>query len=423
MDFERIRHPEWMELRIGGRLDAASSAEVESEIDKILRGGELKVRLQMQEVDYISSAGIRVLIKYAKLLQDLGGEFFVERPSPMVRSVIDMTGLSQLLIAPQEEMKETGRAPDQHQREERHYGPLHCTVYPRIPAPPPLVCHLVGNPDKLIDGRFGPQDVTELSLPPGKLAVGLGAFGKDFEDCRGRFGEFLAAGGAAVSLACEKANTPDYLVTRGSLVPKVECLYALEAEGAFSHFVRFDTEENEPGTPLSRIVESVFDILATNVAAIAMVAETAGLVGASLKQSPLFPERGAGLFDFPAIRQWLSFTPERVCDRCTVFVAGVVTGEPPGPFEPFVRPLGRPRLPAGHFHAAAFTYRALPKGEIALEPTLATLFEEQSLTSMLHLLNDSRSIGGAGESLFVRGAMWIGHIGSVSTLPPRKDTP
>ena len=86
-----------------------------------------------------------------------------------------------------------------------------------------------------------------------------------------------------------------------------------------------------------------------------------------------------------------------------------------GALSPVLRPLGpKPDL-SGHFHAAAFTYRPVQKGEINLKDTVRSLFETQSLQGVLHLLGDDRSIAGAGESEFVRGAFWVGPISEIST--------
>jgi len=42
--------------------------------------------------------------------------------------------------------------------------------------------------------------------------------------------------------------------------------------------------------------------------------------------------------------------------------------------------------------------------------TVTTLFNEEQLQGILHLLNDHREINGTGESEFFRGACWIGPI-------------
>ena len=67
----------------------------------------------------------------------------------------------------------------------------------------------------------------------------------------------------------------------------------------------------------------------------------------------------------------------------------------------------------GHFHAAVFSHRTLPIGEIDLKGTVAALFEGQHFQGVLHLLADYREPAGLGESEFVRGACWAAPLGAV----------
>jgi hypothetical protein len=116
------------------------------------------------------------------------------------------------------------------------------------------------------------------------------------------------------------------------------------------------------------------------------------------------------LFSHPGVRRRLRFTPERLYDRALALVVGVATRAADTPGAAFLRPLGDGATPLGHFHAAAFAYKALSKGLISLEDTVASLFEEKTLLGILHLINDNREISGAGQSLFIRGAMWVSPV-------------
>ena len=61
----------------------------------------------------------------------------------------------------------------------------------------------------------------------------------------------------------------------------------------------------------------------------------------------------------------------------------------------------------GHFHAAVVPFRPLPRGSFAMGPTVQHLFTPGRVETVLHLLDDSRPILGAGESTFTRGAFWF----------------
>ena len=109
----------------------------------------------------------------------------------------------------------------------------------------------------------------------------------------------------------------------------------------------------------------------------------------------------------------MSFTSERAHPRSLALVVGVATRGKHPALGPLVRPLGDAASPAGHFHAAAFSYRPLQRGSIDLVPTVATLFQAETLQGILHLLPDDREVVGAGESEFVRGACWVGPISEI----------
>ena len=55
----------------------------------------------MAGVVYMSSAGIRVLLRVRKQLQALGGSFAVVNPSAAVRGVLEMVGLQVLFAEPE----------------------------------------------------------------------------------------------------------------------------------------------------------------------------------------------------------------------------------------------------------------------------------------------------------------------------------
>jgi hypothetical protein len=243
----------------------------------------------------------------------------------------------------------------------------------------------------------------------------VGALGDSFEDCEGRFGEFLAASGAVAYLPTDGTNVPDYFVPAHSSVPEVQVCYAAAFVGPFAKMARFKAKKDAGPLGLRPLVEAGLEFTGAKRLGFVMVAETTGLMGAALRRPPTQAASDRAPFEFPDVRKWLTFTAERAFARSLTLVVGIATQGDPGALGPVLRPLGpKPDL-VGHFHAAAFTYRPVQKGEIDLKETVRSLFETQSLQGVLHLLGDDRSIAGAGESEFVRGAFWVGPLAEVST--------
>ena len=333
----------------------------------------------------------------------------IVEPSPPVEKILGISGLTQLLSTPSAAQEEVEGTQD-HARKVERQG-VQYEVYNEAPGET-LEVRIVGDPELLRGCRFGDEQSTTIPFPEKGFALGLGAIGSDFASCRERFGEFLTVSGAVAYLPTDGTNTPDYLVSAGSSVPDISVLYGLECRGNFSHLARFETTSDHGATTLSGLADSCLVIADTDMAGMVVVAESNGLMGAALRRSPAVPADQSAPFSFPEIREWLSFTPERVFTRSVTLLVGVAQREGEGGLNSMVRPLGGGSTVSGHFHAAVFTYGPLQRGRIELRAVVAKLFETERLQTVLHLLNDDRSIVGVGQSEFTRGACWIGPLSS-----------
>lgn len=82
-------------LSLKGRLDAVSSKALEDELSGIDIKNE--VILDMEELEYISSAGLRILLSTSKRLSKGGGTLIALHPSEAVTEVFDVTGFTELI--------------------------------------------------------------------------------------------------------------------------------------------------------------------------------------------------------------------------------------------------------------------------------------------------------------------------------------
>jgi anti-anti-sigma factor len=383
-------------IRLAGRLDASWCDTVEKALTSAVRDGEHHLHLDMEKVDYISSAGLRVLFAVYKQLLAIKGSFAIRNPSANVRTVIQMVGIGSLIASEEaaaSSESEKGRA---HASTHAEYEIFSCPAAPfRLMA--------VGDESFL---RGVEQTAPELTrFDKTAFAIGVGALGSDLAENRTRFGEFLAAGGAAAFQPSDNSTRPDFVLSEGQLVPEGHLPLGLQGQGDFSLLVRFAARKEARTVGLSELSATALELAGTPAAALVAITETSGLVGASLRKSvadTATPDR----FAFPQIRDWLSFSAERVFRDSTSLVAGVAAREGTS-YQSLLRPHG---AVLGHFHAAAFPYRPLQKGRIGLTESIAGLFDTHSLQAVLHLLCDPREINGTGESEFFRGALWIAPI-------------
>jgi len=81
---------------IAGNLDSTTSPEAQKKLDAVLAGAR-KVVLDFSELDYISSAGLRVLLGAAKQLRASGGTLRMFGLNQSVREVFEISGFSAIL--------------------------------------------------------------------------------------------------------------------------------------------------------------------------------------------------------------------------------------------------------------------------------------------------------------------------------------
>ena len=412
MQITKVQRDEVVEVRINGRLDGYWAEHLSTALADVVREGGYQIRVNLSEVSFLSSAGIRVLVQFFKQLRGIDGSLAVCHPSQHVSEVLKLAGLHTLLLSTDDAAPAVvSAAPSAARRIERETVAL--DVFSLSPDGH-MRCRSIGDPSRLDGCRFAAADLRTQAtdFPQASLAVGLGALGTDFEDCRQRFGEFLWVAGAAVYLPTDGTNVPDYLISGGAGLPDLKVLYGLTCEGPWRYLARFQATRKDTPVTLSALVDACLEIAGTDMAAIAMVAESSGLVGAALKQSPVAAVSATAPFGFPEVQQWLSFTPERAYPKTLVLAAGVSAKTEAGVVAPLLRPFGTTASPVGHMHAAAFSYRPIRKGRVDLQETVRGLFETESPQTLLHLLHDDRERG-AGQSEFVQGACWIGPIGAV----------
>lgn len=395
-----------MELMITGRLDGYWADHLDRGLTETVREGHHRLRLNLANVTFLSSAGIGVFVKFYKHLTTIKGALVITSPSQPVRTILNMTRLSNLLI---DEARPA--VPETSIGRMLVRGRLLMQQYD-MDAAARLDCEVSGDATWL-DPNSRAAEATTLRCPPSRFALGIGAFGTSDDECRDRSGEFIAVAGAAAYLPGDGTEVPDYLVASGAHAPELRVLRSIACDGSFAHHLRFEPTAPASAVSLSELAAAALDMTGAGAAGLVVVAETEGLVGASLRRSP--STIGSGdFFAFPDVRARLTFAAERAFGRSLVLVAGVVQ-RPGGPLpEDHLRPIDSAGGWLGHFHAAAFPFHSFKKGRLELRDTVRTLFEGGGLLGVLHLVNDDRQIAGIGESEFTRGACWLGPIHTVA---------
>jgi len=84
-------------IKLIGALDLSGSYGIEVEFVRHCAGDNVRVLVDLSEVDYISSIGVQMLVNAANSIASRGGKMALLNPQPSVLDVLDLTGILQVI--------------------------------------------------------------------------------------------------------------------------------------------------------------------------------------------------------------------------------------------------------------------------------------------------------------------------------------
>lgn len=83
--------------RADGRIDSSNSREFHSELEAVVTDSDAALVLDFENVSYISSAGMRVMLLTAKSLQKSGTKFVLCAMNDSIREVFSISGFDKII--------------------------------------------------------------------------------------------------------------------------------------------------------------------------------------------------------------------------------------------------------------------------------------------------------------------------------------
>jgi len=95
---------------LAGRFDSSNAGQLEEAFRQVLNANHFNLVLNMAEIDYMSSAALRVLISTARECRKTlnGGDVRLAAVSPRVQQVLDLAGLDALFQSFETEVEAVG---------------------------------------------------------------------------------------------------------------------------------------------------------------------------------------------------------------------------------------------------------------------------------------------------------------------------
>lgn len=84
-------------VELEGNIDTNTSPTVQDHLTVLINGGSSKILINFEKINYISSAGLRVLLATAKKLRANGGDLRLCNLNQGVQDVFEISGFSSIL--------------------------------------------------------------------------------------------------------------------------------------------------------------------------------------------------------------------------------------------------------------------------------------------------------------------------------------
>jgi stage II sporulation protein AA (anti-sigma F factor antagonist) len=94
VDFQTQKEAKGTVVAVTGRLDAVTAPDYEKRMHELIDAGEARFVVDLDRLDYISSAGLRGLLVTAKLLKAKSGQMRFANVKGNVKAVFDMSGFA-----------------------------------------------------------------------------------------------------------------------------------------------------------------------------------------------------------------------------------------------------------------------------------------------------------------------------------------
>ena len=97
MEVETERQGDTLIAKTDGRVDGANAREFQTALEAAIDSKDGAVLLDMEKLSYISSAGLRVILLMAKVLQGRNAKFAICSLAASIREVFQISGFDKII--------------------------------------------------------------------------------------------------------------------------------------------------------------------------------------------------------------------------------------------------------------------------------------------------------------------------------------
>jgi anti-anti-sigma factor len=300
-------------LILEGRIDAMSADDINRQLGALMTAGERIIGADMDKVNYISSAGIRVFLSVQKRLVRVDGQIVLAHVHPDVLDVLKMSGLDALfrIAATREEAareirgKKKGPEPVSETIDGIHFLCLNKEgVRGSLTQ--------LGDQKRLIHAAYESEDVATVWSSDMKFGLGLGSLGQEWDHFKGLFGEAMVIDHHLFFYPAVKRPAVDFMLWSEGIPPiPYRFLNGFAFGGGYRHVASFEADDRP--TSMEDLIKALFQLSDAPLLGIVLLGESRGIWGMHLKRVPVKSLRSgpeADIFSPAHIKDWMDLPVE-----------------------------------------------------------------------------------------------------------------
>jgi anti-anti-sigma factor len=221
MDITSEKVGEILVISPKGRLDAFGASKLDETLNKLIKDDDLALVLDLEDVPYLSSGGIRTFLRTERILKARGGKLHLCNLNPYPLQVLEMAGFDQVFsvhstredaIEQQRKLQTDSKPLDWDHLSQ--YEDLNVFLTILEASPEDSYLKVVGDISKVLYAQIREGDLYSRRFSETEYSIGLGGLGEDLEDYMGIMGEMITIGGTMVWLPTDGNDTPDFLIPK-----------------------------------------------------------------------------------------------------------------------------------------------------------------------------------------------------------------
>jgi anti-anti-sigma factor len=325
MEIHTERITDILVLSLDGRLDAFGAAQLDEALKESMTKEDSVVLIDMANVSYLSSGGIRTLLAAEKQLKPRGGGIQLCSLQSYPLKVLAMAGFDQLFA-----IWPTREAALKHVRAllSRREAKV---AWDRLPtftsrgarftvletSHDEAVLKVTSDISKVLYARLGDEDICTRRFSETEYSIGLGALGESVSACAPYLGEMITIGGTMVWLPTDGHDTPDFLIAqRDTGEVTIFTGFNVALDGPFHDLIVMERADGQ-GMTIGDIYAAIFEFAREHrpnfkgLLSLALWADLEAVYSSGVKISPIkkfAPANREMILHPDNIAQWFDLT-------------------------------------------------------------------------------------------------------------------